>query len=275
MKILVIGAHPDDCDLHAGGSAALWKKRGDSVRFVSVSDGGAGHYQLDPVTLVERRLREARAAAAVIGIEYECVGIPDGQVVPTLENRLQIIRLIRRYAPDLVVTHRTNDYHPDHRYTSTLVQDSAFMVTAPLVCPDVRHLDSNPVIAHFYDDFTKPTRFQVDIAVDVDAVMGQKWEMLHAHASQFYEWLPFNKGTIAEVPATEAARKDWLRQSWGPYCQRCVAPSQEKLAEVYGKDHAANIRFAEAFEIGELGRRPSLPELRQLFPVSSSEKPTQ
>ena len=267
MKILVIGAHPDDCDLHAGGSAILWKQRGDSVRFVSVTDGGAGHYRLDPGTLVERRRREAHAAASVIGIEYECVGIPDGQLLPTLENRLQIIRLIRRYGPDLVVTHRANDYHPDHRYTSTLVQDSAFMVTAPLVCPEVRHLDSNPVIAYFYDDFTKPTRFQIDIAVDVDPVMEQKWEMLHAHTSQFYEWLPFNKGELAEVPADDAARKGWLRQSWSPYCQRSVELSREKLAEVYGKAHAANVRFAEAFEIGELGRRPSLVELRQLFPI--------
>jgi len=267
MRILVIGAHPDDCDLHAGGSAILWKQRGDAVRFVSVTDGGAGHYRLDPATLVERRQREAHAAANAIGIEYECVGIPDGQLLPTLENRLQIIRLIRRFGPDLVVTHRSNDYHPDHRYTSTLVQDSAFMVTAPLVCPEVRHLDSNPVIAHFYDDFTKPTRFQIDIAIDVDPVMETKWEMLHAHASQFYEWLPFNKGVLAEVPADEAARKSWLRQSWRPYCQRSVELSREKLTEVYGKAHAANVRFAEAFEIGELGRQPSLAELRQLFPV--------
>jgi N-acetylglucosamine malate deacetylase 1 len=267
MRILVLGAHPDDCDLHAGGTAILWKNRGDSVRFVSVTDGGAGHHRMDPVDLALRRQREALEAAAVMGIEYQTVGIPDGQVAPNLENRLEIIRLIRRYAPDLVVTHRANDYHPDHRYTSTLVQDSAYMVTAPLVCPEVPHLDRNPVIAYFYDDFAKPTRFQVDIAVDVDPVMEQKWEMLHAHASQFYEWLPFNRGTLADVPVDETARKAWLKLSWGPSCRRPVEPSRGKLAEVYGKDHAAKIAFAEAFEICEFGRQPSAVELRQLFPV--------
>jgi LmbE family N-acetylglucosaminyl deacetylase len=269
VKILVIGAHPDDCDLHAGGSAALWKRRGDAVRFVSITDGGAGHYRMDPPALVERRRTEAREAAAVIGIDYEIIGIPDGQLAPSLENRQEVIRMMRRYGPDLVVTHRSNDYHPDHRYTSTLVQDSAYMVTAPLVCPEVPHLQHNPVIAYFYDDFTKPTRSQIDIAVDVDPVMDQKWEMLHAHASQFYEWLPFNKGILAEVPEDDAAKKAWLKKTWGHSLRRPVEPSQVMLAEIYGKDHAASVEFAEAFEICEFGRQPSVAELRKLFPVTA------
>jgi LmbE family N-acetylglucosaminyl deacetylase len=270
VKVLVFGAHPDDCDLHAGGTAALWKKRGDSVRFVSVSDGGAGHYEMEPRALVERRRREARDAAAVIGIEYEIIGIPDGQVLPTLENRLEIIRMIRSLGADLVITHRSNDYHPDHRYTSTLVQDSAYMVTAPLVCPEVPHLENNPVIAYFYDDFTKPTRCQVDIAVDVDSVMDAKWDMLHAHASQFYEWLAFNKGVLGDVPAGAEDRRKWLRKQWAPTMKQPTAPSQAKLAEVYGPERAAKVEFAEAFEICEFGRQPSKGELRRLFPVDTA-----
>jgi LmbE family N-acetylglucosaminyl deacetylase len=266
MKVLVFGAHPDDCDLHAGGSAALWSRRGDSVRFVSVSDGGAGHYEMDRAALVERRRIEARRAASVIGIEYEIMGIPDGQVVPSLENRLKVIREIRSYRPDLVVTHRSNDYHPDHRYTSMLVQDSAYMVTAPLVCPEVAHLDRNPVIAYVYDDFTKPTRSQIDVAVDIDRVIDLKWDMLHAHASQFYEWLPFNKGILDEVPADDAARKSWLRKRWTHSLQRAVEPSKDKLTEIYGAERAARIQFAEAFEVCEFGRQPSPGELFELFP---------
>jgi LmbE family N-acetylglucosaminyl deacetylase len=266
MRVLVLGAHPDDCDLHAGGTAALWSRRGDSVRFVSISDGGAGHHRMDPAALRERRALEAHRAASVIGIEYAIMEIPDGQVLPTLENRLKVIREIRSYRPDLVVTHRSNDYHPDHRYTATLVQDSAYMVTAPLVCPEVPHLDQNPVIVYFYDDFTKPTRFQVDVAVDIDPVIAEKWEMLHAHASQFYEWLPFNRGILDEVPADDVARKSWLKQRWAPSLQRAVGPSQDKLTETYGKDRASKIQFAEAFEVCEFGREPTPTELRDLFP---------
>jgi LmbE family N-acetylglucosaminyl deacetylase len=266
MRVLVFGAHPDDCDLHAGGTAALWRRRGDSVRFVSISDGGAGHYQMDRAALIARRRIEARRAASVIGIEYEIMGVPDGQVVPSVENRQKVIREIRSYRPDLVITHRSNDYHPDHRYTSTLVQDSAYMVTAPLVCPEVVHLDRNPVIVYVYDDFTKPTRSQIDVAVDIDPVIDLKWDMLHAHASQFYEWLPFSKGVLNEVPADEAARRSWLEKIWAPYLQRALKPSKDKLAEIYGAERAAKIQFAEAFEVCEFGRQPSGEELQALFP---------
>jgi LmbE family N-acetylglucosaminyl deacetylase len=268
MRVLVFGAHPDDCDLYAGGTAALWSQRGDAVRFVSVSDGSAGHFQMDPGALAERRRIEADNAARVIGIEYHIMGIADGQVVPSVENRLRLIREIRSFRPDLVVTHRPNDYHPDHRYTSTLVQDSAYMVTAPLVCPEVPHLERNPVIAYFYDDFTKPTRCQVDVAVDIDRVMDLKWDMLHAHASQFYEWLPYNKGILDEVPLEETARKAWLKKRWSPALQLAVVPSRERLTEIYGKDRASKAQFVEAFEVCEFGREPTPAELSALFPRS-------
>jgi LmbE family N-acetylglucosaminyl deacetylase len=267
LRVLVIGAHPDDCEFAAGGTAALWARRGDRVRFLSMTNGDAGHFAMEPAALAARRRLEAERAAAVIGVESQVLAHCDGRLEPSLENRLDLIGRIRSFAPDLILTHRPSDYHPDHRYTSILVQDSAYVVTVPLIRPDVRHLDRNPVIAYVADRFRKPLPFSADVAVDVGPVMDLKWAMLQAHASQFYEWLPYNDGSTAQVPAGDAERRRWLEARWGPLLEEAAAAFRTKLAELYSEEDAARVRFAEAFEIGEHGRQPSAEELRRLFPL--------
>jgi LmbE family N-acetylglucosaminyl deacetylase len=160
LRLLIIGAHPDDADYHAGGLAALYRNADHVVKMVSLTDGGAGHHTMRGAELVARRKKEAAAAGAVIGASYDVYDNPDGALLPTLEVRSQIIRLLRSFKPDLVLTHRPNDYHPDHRYTSMLVQDAAYMVTVPAVVPDVTHLERDPVIAYLPDRFEKPCPFQ-------------------------------------------------------------------------------------------------------------------
>src|SRR5207237_2237339 len=154
--------------------------------------GAAGHPLHPGPALARRRRGEASAAAAVIGATYDVFDNHDGQLLPTLENRLAVIRLIRTFQPDLVLTHRPNDYHPDHRYTSQLVQDAAYMVTVPAVAPETPHLQRDPVIAYLPDDFQKPYPLQPDVVVDVGSAVEKIVDMLHCHASQFYEWLPYN-----------------------------------------------------------------------------------
>ncbi len=135
LRLLVIGAHPDDADIGAGGLAVIFRRLGHVVKFVSVTNGAVGHHQMSGQPLVARRRAEAQAAGEIIGAEYEVWDYPDGQLLPTLEARKQVIRLIRQFSPDLLLTHRPNDYHPDHRYTSQLVQDAAYLVTVPNICP--------------------------------------------------------------------------------------------------------------------------------------------
>src|SRR5262245_33752271 len=190
LRLLIIGAHPDDADYHAGGTAALYRAAGHVVKMVSLTNGDAGHQTLRGADLARRRREEARAAGAVIGAEYEVLDNHDGELLPTLENRRQVIRLIRGFRPDLVLTHRPN--HPDHRYTSQLVQDAAYMVTVPAVVPEAPHLPRDPVIAYLPDHFQKPYPFQPAVAVDVGGVLDQAVAMLDCHRSQFYEWLPYN-----------------------------------------------------------------------------------
>src|SRR5262249_16063315 len=113
--------------------------------------------------------------------------IHDGELLPTVENRRLIVRLIREWKADVVLSHRPNDYHPDHRYTGVLVQDAAYMVTVPFFAPDVPALTKNPVFLYCAYRFQKPTPFAPDVVVAVDATMSKKLDALGVMVSQFAE----------------------------------------------------------------------------------------
>ncbi len=253
LRLLIIGAHPDDADYHAGGTAALYRAAGHVVHMVSLTNGDAGHQTMRGDALVRRRRAEAAAAGAVIGATYETLDNHDGQLLPTLENRQQVIRLIRSFQPDLVMTHRPNDYHPDHRYTSQLVQDAAYMVTVPAIVPDMPHLPSNPVIAYLPDEFQKPYPFEPAVVVDVGSVLDRIVAMLHCHQSQFYEWLPFNQGELDQVPTGEEARRRWLADQVRARLRRQADRFRARVLQTYGPERGSKIEYVEAFEACEYG----------------------
>ena len=145
LNIIAFGAHPDDCDQQAGGTAALWAALGHRVRFVSVTNGDAGHQTERGAALAARRRAEAIEAGRRVGVDYVVLDHHDGQLLPTLEARADVIRLIREWRADLVLAPRPNDYHPDHRYTGALVQDSAYIVLVPNIVSDAPPLRRNPV----------------------------------------------------------------------------------------------------------------------------------
>jgi N-acetylglucosamine malate deacetylase 1 len=266
LRLLIIGAHPDDADYAAGGTAALYRAAGHVVHMVSLTNGDAGHHERAGAELARRRKAEAAAAGAIIGAAYEVFDNHDGQLLPTLENRAQVIRLIRSFRPDLVLTHRPNDYHPDHRYTSQLVQDAAYMVTVPAVVPEVPHLQRDPVIAYLPDDFQKPYPLQPALAVDVGSVLDKIVDMLHCHTSQFYEWLPYNRGILDQVPATDEARRAWLRKETEDRLRRRAELYRDLLIRDYGAERGGKIQYAEAFEACEYGRPLDADARRRLFP---------
>lgn len=261
LNIIAFGAHPDDCDIGAGGSAALWAKMGHKVKFVSVTNGDAGHQSMGGGALAKRRRAEAQESGRRLGIAYDVLDNHDGELLPTLDVRLQIIRKIREWNADVVIAPRPNDYHPDHRYTGVLVQDSAYMVVVPNVTPDTPPLKKNPVFLYFQDRFQKPQPFRPDIAVDIGSVFEQKVHALDAHESQFYEWLPWVDGTLDQVPKDKAERKIWL----GKRRMRQLSPAvQASLAKWYPGKKVDNY---EAFEVCEYGKQPNDDELRRLFPM--------
>jgi len=263
LRIIAFGAHPDDCDIRAGGVAAKWAALGHKVRFVAVTNGDAGHHEQGGGMLAMRRRAEAEEAGRRIGIEYVVLDNHDGELVPSLQVREQIIRQIREWKADLVLAPRPNDYHPDHRYTGVLLQDAAFMVTVPNITPDTPALRKNPVFLYFQDGFQKPAPFSPDIAVSIDDVYEKKVAMLDAHVSQVYEWLPWHDGSLDQVPTDPAARKEWLAKQRGGRLSPAVRAALEKR---YGPERARGITHAEAFEICEYGTRPDEAMIKKLFP---------
>lgn len=264
LNVIVLGAHPDDCGGDAGGTAILYAKMGHNVKFVSLTNGDAGHYAMGGGALAKIRMAEAQEARKRFGIqEYIVLDNHDGELMPTLENRLKVIREIRKWDADIVIGPRPNDYHPDHRNTSILMQDAAYMVIVPNVAPDVPPLTKNPVFLYSADRFQKPNPFEADVAVDIDAVFEQKVYGMAAHASQYFDWLPWTSGTLDQIPEDEAGRLEFLakRRPFTP------GPStRESLISWYG-EKGKKVQHAEGFEICEYGKQPGKKELYRLFPM--------
>ena len=264
IRVIAFGAHPDDCDLGAGGLAAKYAARGDKVKFVSLTNGDAGHQSMGGEKLAKRRRAEAQEAGRRIGIEYEVLDNHDGKLLPNVDVREQVIREIRQWKADIVIAPRPNDYHPDHRYTGVLVEDASYMVIVPDLVTDTPPLKRNPVFLYYSDRFTRPQPFRADIVVSIDDVFEKKINMLDAHVSQFYEWLPWTEGQSEQVPKDSAERKKWLAASMRG--ERKLQPDwRDALEKRYGA-RASSVQHAEAFEITEYGHQPDEEEIRKLFP---------
>ncbi len=273
LRIICFGAHPDDCEIQAGGTAAMWAARGHKVKFVSVTNGDIGHWREAGGPLAKRRLAEVMRTASLLGITAEVLDIHDGELEPTLENRRKITRLIREWKADLVISHRPNDYHPDHRYTAILVQDAAYMVTVPFFCPDVPELKKNPVFMYSPDRFQKPNPFQPDVAVSIDTVIEKRLDAIDALVSQFYEGGA--NGSLENVPTDPEKQKERRRVVRAAFDKRyrdLASRFRVKLGEYYGQETAGKIEHAEAFELCEYGRQPDKMELRRLFPFFAGER---
>ncbi len=266
LRVLVIGAHPDDCDVKAGGTAALWRQHGAQVRFVSVTNGESGHHKIHGSELAKIREAEAAAAGALLDIRYDVLEFRDGALLPTLEARDQIIALIREEQPHLILTHRPNDYHPDHRYTSQLVCDAAYMVTVPAVVPNVPALADNPVIMYLSDHFARPYPFSPTVAVDIEDTLDSLIDMLDCHKSQFYEWLAFNHHYEDQLPSEPDRRKAWLKERYQERLAPLADTYRDLLVSIYGAERGPQIRYIEAFELCEYGSPLTAENTPRLFP---------
>jgi LmbE family N-acetylglucosaminyl deacetylase len=265
-RILVIGAHPDDADIKTGGTSAQWCSLGHEVRLVSLTNGQAGHQTMYGPELARRRRAEAEAAAAVIGATYLVLDHPDGELDDRLEYRAQVIRVIRAFRPDLLLTHRPTDYHPDHRFAGLLVQDASYLLTVPGICPDTPHLERSPVILYFSDAFKRPCRFEPQVVVDIEAEFDRLVGMLHCHQSQFYEWLPYNAGYLDQVPAGEAERRRWLAERIGRRIRPLADRYRDLLVRTYGPERGSQVKYIEAFEVSEYGAPLDAAARARFFP---------
>ncbi len=268
LRIIAFGSHPDDAEFQVGGTAARWAKLGHHVKFVSTTNGDIGHWNMAGGTLARRRTAEVHEAAKRLGITTQVLDIHDGELVPSLENRRTIARLIRNWKADLVLSHRPNDYHPDHRYTGILVQDAAFMVAVPYFVPDTKPLKKNPVFMYYPDRFKKPYPFTPDIAVSIDDTFDTKIHANDALVSQVYEGgaLGSEETLIQRKAGDPVARKAIMRASWERRQGGIANRYRDSLIEWYGEERGKAVKYAEAFELCEYGHQPSKAELKKLFP---------
>ena len=265
-RLLFIGAHPDDADVEFGGTAIKLARAGHTVKFVSATNGNCGHHKMSPAALAVRRKQETRAAANVAGIgEYQVLDHPDCGIENTLANRAEFTRIIRGFAPDVVITHRTCDYHPDHRITAQIVLDCSFIVQVPLYCPDTPIPSKMPVFAYCYDIFTKPDPIRADAISEIDSVLDDKLRMLDCHVSQFYEWLPFNSFGIDDLDPDKMSwrEKKELIFKILPYYEKCADLFRRRIIDIYGSEKT--IEHVEVFEASEYGRKVTPSEFQSLF----------
>ena len=286
LKVLMIGAHLDDNDFCGGGTAIKYLNAGHDVRFLSMCNGCGGHHELAPKDIAARRYKEAQNVKSLIGLSaYDVWDINDCEIMADLPTRIRLVNYIREYNPDIIFTHRTNDYHADHRNAALLVQDASYLLIVPNFCPETPAMKEMPVIMYFSDRFLNPP-FVPDVVISTDSVIDKKFEMYNCHVSQVYEWLPFTYGQLEMVPAEEKERLEWYR---GPRIPRdrvlteaelmpyktknhseyresiCAAKYRDLLVERYG-EAGKKVLFAEAFQLSEYGTPLDEENIKILFP---------
>jgi LmbE family N-acetylglucosaminyl deacetylase len=268
LNIIIFGAHPDDAEYRGAGVAMKWARAGHRVKLVSATNGDIGHWQTAGGPLAERRRKEVMEVGRRLGVTTEVVDIHDGEILPTLENRKIFTRLMRNWNADIVIANRPNDYHPDHRYTSILVQDSAYMVTVPFFCPDTPILKKNPAFFYASDRFQKPNPFKPDVAVSIDEVIEPTLEALLVMESQIHEGGANGyAGLYPDDPAGKQKRRDEVRKDLADKYAKEADHYRDTLIQYYGEDKGRKIKYAQAFEICEYGRQPSKDDMKQMFPL--------
>lgn len=265
LRVIAIFAHPDDAESKMGGTAAMMAEMGHEVKFLSLTNGNAGHHEMGGGTLAKIRRAEAQEAARRLGLkEYEVFDNHDAELLPDLHIRMDVIRAIRDWNADVVLGLRPNDYHPDHRNAGKLVIDASYMVIVPNVAPDTEPVANNPVFLYMQDGFSKPNPFSHDIVVGIDEVLDIKVAGLDAHPSQMYEWLPWTAGRLDDVPEDADERVEWLKERW---LNREMSAEQRAGLEKWYGSNASKYNYAESFEIAEYGRYPTEDEIRMIFPM--------
>ncbi len=266
-RVIAFGAHPDDAELKAAGVASLWADEGASVKFVAMTNGDIGHFEMAGGPLAQRRRDEVQECAEIMGITTEVLNIHDGELMPTLENRRTVARLIREWQADIVMSHRRYDYHPDHRYTGELVEDAAVIVAAAFFDPYSPRVEQNPIILHYSDGFEKPYPFQPDLVVGIDDAIERKLDCIRAMPSQFADAGSWQAVYSIDAPDDPEERAEYILSRMEERFAAVADTYRDRLVELYGEERGNAIRYAEAFEICQYGRQPTIDELKALFPT--------
>ncbi|MHA7135534.1 PIG-L deacetylase family protein [Oerskovia turbata] len=264
LRVLVVAAHPDEPDEYVGGTAARLAQAGHGVKFLSLTNGDAGHQSTPRKALARRRAAEAYAAARELGVqEYEVLDAHDGELTPSIAMRRKVVSRIRRWQADVVITfHDECPGHLDNRAAGRLVREAISVVGLPNVVPRAPALATEPVCL-LMPDHDALAHHRHDVVVDVDATIEAKLRACAAHASQFLEFAPWQRGLLDQVPPADDwdAVRAFLLEHWEPY----LRTQPEMRAAVAAAGLAPVGEYAESFQLADYGRAVTVDEARALL----------
>lgn len=192
MRILAIGAHPDDIEIACSGTLAKCVKRGDKVIVCHVCSGNLGHVIIPPDELAVMRANEAKKAGSLAGIEVISGGFDDLDIYDNnKEARDKMVEIIKYADPDFIITHNPDDYMPDHTAVSRLVFDASFAATVPSYDPNNKNVAK--LVPIYYMDTLAGVNFVPTEFVDVTEEIDLKIKMLECHESQIV-WMRDHDG---------------------------------------------------------------------------------
>ena len=203
MRVMAVGAHPDDIEFICAGTLARCVQRGDEVFNVVCTNGDMGHMVIPAEELGKMRTEEARRAAETVGAEFKMLGEPDEWLFHDKRTRLLMIDAIRWANPDIIITHAPEDYHPDHRTASDLVFAASFLATVPHIETEHGAVDSLATL--IYADPLAGTNFIPEEYVDISETLDLKVQALLCHESQVV-WLRDHDNLDVEAFVRNLAR---------------------------------------------------------------------
>lgn len=265
LRLMIVAAHPDEADMYAGGTAALLAEKGAKIKFLSLTNGDAGHFEIGGMQLARRRWHEAQEAAQHLGIdEYEVMNEHDGELYPSLWLRNQVIERVRRWAPDILIGFHADGFgHGDNRNAGRILAEAVPFLGLPAVLPTIPELRKK-VLCLWMWDYGTYNLHRHDIAIDVTPTIEKKLLACHAHATQFLEFAPYERGFLDQVPTTWEGRREFILKYWSEF-MFTQDNQRESLAKWYGADRVKDIAYAESFQIAPYGYQPTDAEIRRLF----------
>jgi len=264
FHVLYLGAHPDDFDFSLSPQAVKLVRAGAKVTAVAFCNGNKGHVDMAPEALAARRLQEAQAAAKAYGLErYIVLDSPDCELDPTRAWRERTGRLVRDLAPDMIITHRTVDYHSDHRAVAQIVQDLTYFLGVPHWCPDAPVPARLPFVMYAVDDFTSPRRVRADLVMSGAGTIEEGARGLACHVSQLFEWLPPEFGDDPAKLTAPDVRAAYAQKIVMDYLVAHAKPYADVLEKAYGNRNEP----AAVAELSEYSRGPSAWEVAFLESV--------
>jgi len=261
LNLLVIFAHPDEGEIYAGGISAIYSKLGHRVKFLSLTNGDAGHWSMDPKALAQRRFKEAMEAKRILGLtEYEILDYHDGKLKNSNDIQKIVANRIMEWKADIVILFypiiTEEGGHNDNMQAGLIVRDAAALL----------NMEELPVFLYMRDYFTTGFSHIPDLAVNIDKVWERKLLAMKAHESQVVESNPHADGILDEVLKSDSKRQEYLFYNSYPY-SRITPDIKAAINKWYGSDSAGHINWAEAFEFAEFGKQLRNKEISRFFPM--------